>query len=147
MPHVARCRVRVGVPGFNDVVGQDPFRGTCSSCHDVPNIGGHAVIRMMDTGTADEPSCDPALPLLTVQNTATLETRRVCDLGRGGNGVWADVAKFRVPPLRGLAARAPYFHDGQARTIAAVIRYYEKRFDMRLSHGERDDLEAFLGAL
>lgn len=136
-----------GVPGFNDVVGQDPVRGTCSSCHNVPNIGGHAVIRMMDTGTADEPSCDPALPILTLQNTATLETRRVCDLGRGGNGVWADVAKFRVPPLRGLAARAPYFHDGQARTIAAVIRYYQKRFDMRLSHRQREDLEAFLGAL
>lgn len=136
-----------GVPGFNDVVGQDPVRGTCSSCHNVPNIGGHAVIRLMDTGTANEPSCDPALPILTLQNTATLATRRVCDLGRGSDGVWADVAKFRVPPLRGLAARAPYFHDGQARTIAAVIRYYEQRFDMRLSHRQRDDLEAFLGAL
>jgi cytochrome c peroxidase len=136
-----------GVPGFNDVVGQDRFRGTCSSCHNVPNIGGHAVIRMMDTGTADASNCDPALPLLTLRNNATLATRTVCDLGRGGNGVWADVARFRVPPLRGLAARAPYFHDGQARTIAAVIRYYEKRFDMTLSRRQRDDLEAFLGAL
>lgn len=102
---------------------------------------------MIDTGTANEPNCDPALPILTVQSKATLETRRVCDLGRGGNGVWADIAKFRVPPLRGLAARAPYFHDGQARTIAAVIRYYQKRFDMGLSHRQREDLEAFLGAL
>ena len=136
-----------GVPGFNDVVGQDPFRGTCSSCHNVPNIGGHAVIRMMDTGTADEASCDPALPLLTLQNNATLEIRKVCDLGRGGNGVWADIARFRVPPLRGLAARAPYFHDGQAPTVAAVIRYYENRFDMQLSDRQREDLEAFLGAL
>jgi hypothetical protein len=136
-----------GVPGFNDVVGQDPFRGTCSSCHNVPNIGGHAVIRMMDIGTADEPSCDPSLPLLTLQNNATLETRRICDMGRGGNGVWADLAKFRVPPLRGLASRAPYFHDGQARSIAAVIRYHDRRLGIRLSHRERDDLEAFLGAL
>jgi len=136
-----------GVPGFNDVLGLDPVRGTCSTCHNVPNIGGHAVIRMIDTGTANEPSCDPALPILTLQNKLTLETRRVCDLGRGGNGVWADVAKFRVPPLRGLAARAPYFHDGQARDIAAVITYYQRRFDMGLSHRQRDDLEAFLGAL
>jgi cytochrome c peroxidase len=52
-----------------------------------------------------------------------------------------------VPPLRGLAARAPYFHDGQARTIAAVIRYYQKRFDMGLTHREREDLKSFLGAL
>jgi cytochrome c peroxidase len=135
------------VPGFNDVVGHDVVRGTCSSCHNVPNVGGHAVIRMIDTGTADAPNCDPALPRLTLQNKATLETRVVCDMGRGGNGVWADIAKFRVPPLRGLAARAPYFHDGQARTIAAVIRYYEHRFDLDLSGRERADLEAFLGAL
>lgn len=69
------------VPGFNDVVGQDPARGTCSTCHNVPNIGGHAVIRMIDTGTADEHSCDPALPRLTLQNKVTLETRVVCDMG------------------------------------------------------------------
>jgi hypothetical protein len=136
-----------GVPGFNDVVGQDRVRGTCSTCHNVPNIGGHAVIRMIDLGTANEPNCDPALPILTLRNKATLETRRVCDLGRGGTGVWADIAKFRVPPLRGLAARAPYFHDGQARTIAAVISYYQKRFDLRLSRRQREDLESFLGAL
>lgn len=68
-------------------------------------------------------------------------------MGRGTAGVWADVAKFRVPPLRGLAARAPYFHDGQARTIGDVIRYYEERFSIALSQGQRADLEAFLGAL
>jgi cytochrome c peroxidase len=136
-----------GVPGFNDVMGQDAVRGTCSTCHNAPNIGGHAVIRMIDLGTANEHNCAPELPILTLQNKVTLETRKVCDMGFGGNGVWANVAKFRVPPLRGLAARAPYFHDGQARTIAAVIRYYEKRFDMDLSRRQRDDLEAFLGAL
>lgn len=136
-----------GVPGFNDVIGQDPVRGTCSTCHNVPNIGGHAVIRMIDLGTADEPNCDPALPMLTLQNKVTLETRRVCDMGFGGNGVWTAIAKFRVPPLRGLAARAPYFHDGQARNIAAVISYYQRRFDMGLSNRQREDLESFLGAL
>ena len=136
-----------GVPGFNDVMGQVTVHGTCSTCHNVPNIGGHAVLRMMDLGTADGASCDPALPLLTLQNKTTLEIRRVCDMGLGSNGTWADIAKFRVPPLRGLAARPPYFHDGQARTIDAVIRYYERRFDLGLSHRERFDLEAFLGAL
>jgi cytochrome c peroxidase len=45
-------------------------------------------------------------------------------MGRGGNGTWADLASFRAPPLRGLAARAPYFHDGQAKTIRKVIRYF-----------------------
>lgn len=136
-----------GVAGLNDLLGQDTVRGTCSTCHNVPNVGGHAVFRLFDIGTANEPSCDAALPILTLQNKTTMETRRVCDMGRGGNGTWADVGKFRAPPLRGLASRAPYFHDGQARSIGAVIRYYQKRFDMGLTRAQRHDLESFLGAL
>jgi cytochrome c peroxidase len=138
-----------GVPGFNDVVGiGDPVVGTCSTCHNTPNVGGHSVIRMMDIGSADEPNCYEGLPILAVTNKANPAlTRRICDMGRGGNGVWADLAKFRVPPLRGLAARAPYFHDGQAKNIKQAIKYHEDRFNIDLSHGKRKDLEAFLGAL
>ena len=73
---------------------------------------------MMDIGTADEANCNPACRSLTLQTKVDADqTRTLCDMGRGGNGVWADLAKFRVPPLRGLAARAPYFHDGQAKNI------------------------------
>ncbi len=136
-----------GVPGFNDVMAQETVMGTCSTCHNAPNIGGHAVFRVMDLGTSKPENCDPRLPLLTLQNKTTMETRVTCDMGRGGNGIWADLGKFRVPPLRGLAARAPYFHDGQAKSIAAVVRYYQKRFNMGMSHRQREDLEAFLGAL
>jgi len=137
-----------GVPGFNDVLAQPTMTGTCSTCHNTPNVGGHSVIRMMDIGTADEPNCNPAFPILAVTNKANPAlTRRICDMGRGGNGVWADLAKFRVPPLRGLAGRAPYFHDGQAKNIKQAIKYHEERFNIDLSHGKRRDLEAFLGAL
>jgi cytochrome c peroxidase len=136
-----------GVPGFNDAVGQETYRGTCSSCHNVPNVGGHSVIRMMDIGTADPPNCDPSFPLVTATNTATGATRTVCDLGRGLAGKWADIARFRVPPLRGLASRAPYFHDGGAKNIKEAIKYHEKRFNVGLTRNERADLEAFLGAL
>jgi cytochrome c peroxidase len=102
----------------------------------------------MDIGSADEPNCYEGLPILAVTNKANPAlTRRICDMGRGGNGVWADLAKFRVPPLRGLAARAPYFHDGQAKNIKQAIKYHEDRFNIDLSHGKRKDLEAFLGAL
>lgn len=142
-----------GVNGFNTAfqtvagVGE-PFVGTCSSCHNTPNVGGHSVIRMMDIGTANEPNCNPVLPIITVQNKTTMETRRICDLGRGqGSGVWTELASFRVPPLRGLAARAPYFHNGSAKNIKQAIRYHEDRFNINLSHGKRKDLEAFLGAL
>jgi cytochrome c peroxidase len=138
-----------GVPGFTDLSGTDvPIQGTCSTCHNTPNVGGHSVIRMVDIGTADEPNCSPGLPILAVtRKSDTTQTRRICDMGRGGNGVWADLAKFRIPPLRGLAARAPYFHDGQAKNIRAAVRYHEDRFNIDLSHGKRKDLEAFLGAL
>ena len=138
-----------GVNGFNNVAGVgEPFVGTCSSCHNTPNVGGHSVIRMMDIGTTDEPNCNPVLPMITVQNKTTMETRRTCDLGRGqGSGLWTEIGAFRVPPLRGLAARAPYFHDGQAKNIKQAIKYHEERFNIDLSHGKRRDLEAFLGAL
>lgn len=56
-------------------------------------------------------------------------------MGRGGNGVWSDLARFRVPPLRGLAARAPYLHDGRAKNIGEVIHFYKDRFDIDFSDG------------
>jgi hypothetical protein len=136
-----------GVPGINDVLGQDPVRGTCSTCHNTPNVGGHSVIRMVDLGIASAENCGPVMPILTLQNKTTGAIRRICDMGRGGNGVWADLAKFRVPPLRGLAARAPYFHDGRAKNISEVIQFYKDRFHVDFSGGKQSDLEAFLGAL
>jgi hypothetical protein len=139
-----------GVPGFTDLSGTDvPITGTCSTCHNTPNVGGSSVIRMVDIGTADEPNCSPGLPILAITRNGSNppETRRICDLGRGTTGVWTDLAKFRIPPLRGLAARAPYFHDGGAKNIRAAIRYHEDRFNIDLSRGKRKDLEAFLGAL
>jgi len=137
-----------GVPGINDVLGQDPVRGTCSTCHNTPNVGGHSVIRMVDLGIANAQNCGEALPILTVQNKVTGETRQICDMGFGGSsGKWADLARFRVPPLRGLAARAPYFHDGRAEDISKVIHFYKDRFHIDFSDGKDGDLEAFLGAL
>jgi hypothetical protein len=136
-----------GVHGLNDVLGQQTVHATCSTCHNVPNVGGHAVFRMFDTGTARGEFCSSDLPRLTLQHKLTGETQTVCDMGRGGNGTWADVGAFRAPPLRGLAARAPYFHDGQARDIRAVVDFYAQRFDLGLSGSQRDDLIAFLGAL
>ena len=138
------------VHGLNDVLGPDlatPVTATCSTCHNAPNVGGHAVFRMFDVGTADADNCSADLPLLTLQNKGSGAERKVCDMGKGGNGVWADVGSFRAPPLRGLAARAPYFHDGQATSLTAVVSYFDKRFNIGLTRHQKRDLEAFLGAL
>ena len=86
-----------GVPGFNDVMARTTVMGTCSTCHNVPNIGGHAVFRMMDIGTAEagELRSAPAAADAAEQDRP-IETRMTCDMGRGGNGIWADLGKFRV---------------------------------------------------
>lgn len=62
-------------------------------------------------------------------------------------GKWADIGKFKGPVLRGLAARAPYFHNGSASTVQDVLEFYNTKFQMGLSVGERDDLIAFLRSL
>jgi cytochrome c peroxidase len=130
--------------------GQELFNTTarCSGCHNTPNVGGHNVVRFFNTGTAEPPKCDPALPLLTVQHKITAETKTVCDLGRAQTtGLWTDIGRFRAPPLRALVPRAPYFHDGQASSLAEVIRHYDERFTLGLTGTQKHDLEAFLRAL
>jgi len=141
-----------GVNGLNDLLGQPVVQGTCSTCHNAPNVGGHSVIRFFDTGTANEDRCLPVYPVVTIQNKTTGAVRKLCDLGRAGAGFpptghWADVGAFRAPPLRGLAARSPYFHDGQAHSIDEVIKFYDARFNIGLTGNERKDLGNFLEAL
>ena len=68
--------------------------------------------------------------------------------------------EFKVPGLRGLAATAPYFHDGSAASIEDVVRHYsevdESRLHadgarllqaLKLSAQESADLRAFLLSL
>jgi hypothetical protein len=141
-----------GVNGLNDLLGQSVVTATCSTCHNAPNVGGHSVIRFFDTGTANEGRCLPDYPVMTFQNKTTGEVRKVCDAGRAGagfppSGRWAEVGAFRAPPLRGLAARSPYFHDGQGKNIDVVIDFYAKRFDIKFTKQDKQDLGNFLEAL
>jgi cytochrome c peroxidase len=62
-------------------------------------------------------------------------------------GRCADIGKFKVSSLRGLAAHPPYFHNGTAATLADVVTFYDTRFIISLSEQERQDLAAFLGSL
>jgi cytochrome c peroxidase len=49
--------------------------------------------------------------------------------------------------FRGLAARAPYFSNGSAKTLRELVDFYDRRFDMKLSEQEKRDLTNFLGVL
>ena len=50
----------------------------------------------------------------------------------------------RRPILRGVAARAPYFHNGFAKDLDAAVDFYNERFGLGLTDAEHDDLVAFL---
>lgn len=69
-----------------------------------------------------------------------------------------DMGRFRAPTLRNIALTAPYFHDGSAATLDAVIDHYARGgvgspltspliAPFTLVTDERADLLAFLGAL
>lgn len=62
--------------------------------------------------------------------------------------------EFKIPSLRNVAARAPYMHAGQFRTLGEVLRFYRDTAGdvAEMGHGhltdaELSDLEAFLGTL
>jgi mono/diheme cytochrome c family protein len=55
--------------------------------------------------------------------------------------------KYRTTPLRGLQQHPPYFHDGSAPTLAAVVDHYERLFRLNLTPGQRADLIEYLKSL
>lgn len=121
---------------------------TCGTCHGVPNVGSLSGPRYFNIGTADADVRTADMPLYTLRNTKTGEVVSTQDPGRAMvSGLWSDIGRFKAPGLRGLSMRAPYFHDGSARTTADVIAFYDKKFDMRLTPQELADLDAFLKAL
>lgn len=139
------------VGGLNGGAGDPiagPIVGTCTVCHDTPNAGDHSVAMPLNIGVADGSQRTPDLPLYTLQNKTTHDTVQVSDPGRAMlTGKWADIAKFKGPILRGLAARAPYFHNGSAASLDGVLDFYEQRFHLNFSRQERSDLIRFLNAL
>jgi cytochrome c peroxidase len=140
-----------GVAGINDVAGLPPsFTGTCGTCHDSPNVGHHSVSAPLNIGVADvnSPLDVSYLPVFTLVNNATGETVQTTDPGRALiTGKWADIGKVKGPILRGLASRAPYFHNGSAATLADVVHFYEMRFNVSFTSQEKADLIAFLNSL
>jgi cytochrome c peroxidase len=136
-----------GVNGLNDVSGQVSIFGSCSTCHSSPNIGHRSRDLLLNIGTSDAVRRSPDMPLYTLSCPGN-DTRQTMDPGLAmSTGKCADIGKFKVPILRGLAARAPYFHDGQAADLNAVIDFYCFRFGFCVSAQDRADLIAFLNSL
>ena len=158
----------VAVSGINDDFGGPgqfnvPIVGTCTTCHDAPHAGDHSVPAPLDIGIAEPPvplaqGGDGVhsrfglvvgdMPVYTFRNKTSGEIKIVTDPGRALiTGRWKDVGRFKGPILRGLAGRAPYFHNGSAASLRDVVDFYDTRFALNLTDGQKTDLVAFLRSL
>lgn len=123
------------------------LRGTCGTCHNAPNVGHSSLGLFIDLGTS-APEVNPDLPVYTLRCTLTGRVVKTTDPGRALiTGKCRDIGKFKVPSLRGLAARPPYFHSGSAATLEDAVIHHDTRFSIGLTAQERADLVAFLSAL
>jgi hypothetical protein len=99
----------------------------------------------LNIGIANASRRTPDLPLHRLRNKATCATVQTTDPGPALiTGKWADISKFKGPILRGLAARAPYFHNRSAVTLDDVVDFYNTRFGIGLTAQAHTDLVAFL---
>ena len=139
-----------GVAGVNDALGLASLTGTCGTCHDSPNVGDHSFPAPLNIGVGDltSPLDVSYLPVITLRNNATGAIVQTTDPGRALiTGLWADIGKVKGPILRGVAARAPYFHNGSAAGLSDVVTFYDKRFNVGFTDQEKADLITFLNTL
>jgi cytochrome c peroxidase len=126
-----------------------PFQGFCTTCHDTPNVGNHSLPLALDIGTGHDPTVETD-PLIANPNkpSTTPFVILTTDPGKGlVTGLCSDVSRTKGPVLRGLAARAPYFHNGAARNLNELLDFYNQRFQMNLTEEEKEQLIAFLNSL
>jgi mono/diheme cytochrome c family protein len=55
--------------------------------------------------------------------------------------------RYRTTPLRALWQHAPYFHDGSAATLEAVVTHYDRVLGLGLSAQQQADLAIYLRTL
>ena len=136
------------VKGLNDALSVPTIPGTCTTCHNSPNVGNHSVPLPLDIGIADATRRTPDMPLYTLRHKTSGATVQTTDPGRALiSGKWNDIGRFKGPILRGLATRAPYFHNGLAKDLHEAVEFYDTRFGMGLTVDEKNDLVAFLRTL
>jgi cytochrome c peroxidase len=146
-----------GVAGLNDALNQPSINADCGTCHDGPNVGNHSVKAPLNIGIADAGKNSPPaldigdLPVFTIWCTSGPLAGQLFEVTDPGlsliTGKCADIGKLKGPILRGLAARAPYFHNGAAATLTDVVEFYNQRFDIGFTDQQKADLVAFLNSL
>jgi len=161
------------VRGLNDnaTLGKPvSFVGHCTSCHDTPNVGDHSLPLPLDIGTAhtvlpgleSDPAIAAAIAQLSMPDLPVYlvsgcpspfapgepESFYTSDPGKALiTGQCSDFNRIKGPILRGLAARAPYFHNGAAADLNQLVNFYDQRFSMNLTEQQKSQLVAFLNSL
>jgi Cytochrome c len=108
--------------------GRELFRNEarCSTCHRSPNF----------TDVRSGP--DASVPVLHDPAEVGMDPRYAARSATG---------KYRTTPLRGLLQHAPYFHDGSARDLGAVVDHYDRLFGLGLTAAQKADLVEYLKTL
>ena len=151
------------VAHINSIGLANPAKRTCAVCHNAQTSGMDLAPGWVDLGTTNFPtwtespvwseSSDLPVFKLTCRADAPPHPflgRQIytSDPGRAlVTGHCADIGAITMGQFRGLAARAPYFANGSAKDLRELVDYYDRRFDMRLSGQEKQDLINFLGVL
>jgi hypothetical protein len=151
------------VAHINSIGLGNPIKRTCTTCHNAQMTGMDLAPGWVDVGTANYPTwteppvfsdkaelpvfkvtCDRAAPPHPYLGRTIYTT----DPGRALiTGRCNDVGSLVMGQFRGLAARAPYFSNGSAATLRELVDFYDRRFDMKLSETEKQDLVNFLSVL
>ncbi len=107
--------------------GQIVFNGagTCATCH--------SGARMTDANARLHPAADVVSE--PEPNAAP------------GYASRSATKQYRTAPLHGLWQHAPYFHNGSAPTLDAVVQTYNAKKSLGLSKSQMDDLVAYLKSL
>jgi cytochrome c peroxidase len=145
--------------------GNQQIMGTCTTCHDNFNVGNHSFPLPLDIGTSHSAlyETDPnilaglkelQMPVLPVFELVCTEgplagnTYYTSDPGKALiTGQCSDIGRGKGLILRGLPARAPYFHNGVAANLQQVVNFYNQRFQIGLSKQQMQDLLNFLQTL
>lgn len=151
------------VAHINSIGLANPAKRSCAVCHNAQMSGMDLAPGWVDLGTTNYPTWTESpvwsestdLPVFKLTCKAEAKPHpflgRVIytsDPGRAlVTGHCADIGAITMGQFRGLAARAPYFSNGSAKDLRELVDYYDRRFDMRLSGQDKQDLINFLGVL
>ena len=142
--------------GINSPIGFcNPVRNSCVFCHNMSQMGMDVAPGQVVLGTTNLPFADPqpALPLfrITCKGAPHPHYGRTIYTHDPGyaltTGRCADVGRITLQSLRGMAARAPYFSNGSAKDLRAVIDFYNRRYNIGYSEREKQDLANLMRAL